>query len=276
MASAQLLSANTFPAEQEARDWINELTHAAENGLDPDRFSQSLADYGASVLDLALRGLEPESPVPYLSGRRLRILPSLGHIPTRVLTTGAVDRTVRGWIADGAGRSGVKNTLAMLVRIIEQAPRDGIVDRNPARISGWQHEYRRTEDELDDPRSPAIPDWNALQALAAALVERSADGYAGWGDLVIFAAATAARIGEVSGCRVGDIDTTRWLWTVRRQTTTASAGHSPLSRRARRTGSSVVLRPGPGGVHRGATPLLSAVPAENHTYRDSGFDDAQS
>ena len=28
--------------------------------------------------------------------------------------------------------------------------RDGIVDRNPARISGWQHEYQRIEDELDE------------------------------------------------------------------------------------------------------------------------------
>lgn len=37
-----------------------------------------------------------------------------------------------------------------------------------------------------------------------------------WGDVVIFAACAAARIGEVAGCRVGDIDTTNWTWTVRR------------------------------------------------------------
>lgn len=37
--------------------------------------------------------------------------------------------------------------------------------------------------------------------------------------MVVFAACTAARIGEVSGCRVRDIDTTQWIWTVRRQTT---------------------------------------------------------
>jgi hypothetical protein len=34
----------------------------------------------------------------------------------------------------------------------------------------------------------------------------------------------AARIGEVSGCRVGDLDTTQWIWTVRRQTTPAPGG----------------------------------------------------
>jgi hypothetical protein len=111
----------------------------------------------------------------------------------------------------------------MLVRIMEQALRDGIVDRNPARISGWQHEYQRIEDELDDPRSLALPDWTALQTLADALVARSADHYR-WGDIVVFAAATAARIGEVSGCRAVDIDTKRWFWTVRRQTTTSPGG----------------------------------------------------
>jgi len=48
---------------------------------------------------------------------------------------------------------------------------------------------------LDNPRSLALPDLESLTRLAAALVERSAHGYAGWGDVVIFAACTAARIG---------------------------------------------------------------------------------
>lgn len=42
--------------------------------------------------------------------------------------------------------------------------------------------------------------------------------------MVIFAACTAARIGEVSGCRVKDVDTTEWKWQVRRQTTTSPGG----------------------------------------------------
>lgn len=32
----------------------------------------------------------------------------------------------------------------------------------------------------------------------------------------LHAACTASRIGEVSGCRVGDIDTEQWVWTLRR------------------------------------------------------------
>jgi len=42
--------------------------------------------------------------------------------------------------------------------------------------------------------------------------------------VVLFAACTAARIGEISGCRVGDIDTSQWIWTVWRQTTPAPGG----------------------------------------------------
>ena len=60
-------------------------------------------------------------------------------------------------------RSTVKDSLAVLVRVMEQAVRDGIMDRNPARIMGWQRDYQRAEDELDDLRSLASPDWQALQ-----------------------------------------------------------------------------------------------------------------
>jgi integrase len=98
------------------------------------------------------------------------------------------------------------------------------MDRNPARVIGWQRDYQRAEDELDDPRSLALPEWQALCDLAAALVARSADHFEGWGDVVIFAACTAARIGEVSGVRRADIDRDAWTWTVRRQTTPGPGG----------------------------------------------------
>ncbi len=63
-----------------------------------------------------------------------------------------------------------------------------------------------------------------MEGLADALVARSAGHYRGWGEIVIFGAVTAARIGEVSGVRVADIDTKTWQWTVRRQTTPSPGG----------------------------------------------------
>jgi integrase len=134
-----------------------------------------------------------------------------------MMTTGAVDRAVHASIADECSRSTVKNSLAVVVRVMEQAGRDGIIDRNPARVAGWQREYKLAEDELNDPRALALPSWESLVRLALALVNRSSGQFVGWGDVVLFG--TAARIGEVSGVRRDDIDCGSWLWTVRRQTT---------------------------------------------------------
>jgi hypothetical protein len=99
------------------------------------------------------------------------------------------------------------SALGVVPLAAPHALRDGIIDRNPARVTGWQREYKLAEDELEDPRALALPDWNALTTPAHALVARSAGKYQGWGDAVIFEACTAARIGEVSGCLVWDINT---------------------------------------------------------------------
>jgi integrase len=210
--------------EDDAQDWIQGIIEAAQAGITPNLATMPLVDYGNSNMNLALRGLELKTRDPYLAGWRLRVVPSLGHLPVRMITNGAVDRTVHAWIADEVGRSSVKNSLAVLVRVLEQALRDGLIKINPGRVTGWQNEYKQAEDELDDPRSLALPDWDTLVRLAASLVARSHDQFQGWGEVVTFAACTAARIGEVSGVRVGDIDTTKWIWTVRRQTTTAPGG----------------------------------------------------
>ncbi|GII65650.1 integrase [Sphaerisporangium krabiense] len=207
-----------------AEAWIKEMEDAARGGIDPLAATATLAEYGGNVMPLALRGLESKTLDPYLAGWRRRVVPTLGHLPIRLISNGVVDRAVHGWIADECGQSTVKNSLAVLVRVMEQAVRDGIIDRNPARVTGWRREYQRAEDELDDPRALALPDWETLTRLAAALVERSAGAYQGWGEVVIFAACTAARIGEVSGVRAGDIDRASWTWTVRRQTTPSPGG----------------------------------------------------
>lgn len=153
----------------EAQAWISELQQRAQPGVDPATATMILAAYGESVMDLALRGLEGKTLHPYLASSRQRAVPTLGHLPVRMITHGAVDRAVHGWIADDCSRSTIKYSLAILVRVLEQAVRDGIVEHNRARVTGWQREYQHTEDELDNPRLLAPPDWEALHQLAAAL-----------------------------------------------------------------------------------------------------------
>jgi len=220
----RLSKSATVATTEEAQAWIDGMVSAARGGVDPLAATKRLTEYGESVMTLALRGLERKTLDPYLAGWRKRVVPTLGHIPVRMITNGAVDRAVHSWIADECSKSTVKNSLAVLVWVMEQAVRDGIIERNPAQVTGWQREYQRAADELDDPRSLALPDWESLTTLADSLVERSANGFTGWADVVIFAACTAARIGEVSGVRAEDIDRESWMWTVRRQTTPGPGG----------------------------------------------------
>ncbi|MGW6934678.1 tyrosine-type recombinase/integrase [Lentzea sp. NPDC054927] len=214
----------SFGTEDEANAWLTSLRRLADRGVTPLTATLPIEAYGESVMSLALRGLEKKTLDPYLAGWRKRVVPDLGHLPLSMWTPGVSDRAVHGWIADGYGMSTVKNTIGILVRIAEQAVRDGILDTNPARVTGWQAEYTQAQDELDDPRSLALPDWAALERLSDALVERSADKYKGWGDLVKFMASTAARIGEVSGVRRCDINRKTWMWRVCRQTTPGPGG----------------------------------------------------
>ncbi|MFJ9033132.1 tyrosine-type recombinase/integrase [Streptomyces sp. NPDC102274] len=218
----------------QAEEWVTDILKAAQAGIAPNVATMSLAEYGTANMDLALRGLELKTLAPYLAGWRRRVVPALGHFPVRMITNGAVDRTVHGWIADEHSRSTVKNSLAVLVRVMEQAVRDGLITVNPARVTGWQREYKQAEDELDNPRALALRDWPTLLRLAEALVGRSHGHYQGWGEVVLFAAATAARIGEVSGVRVSDIDTHTWIWTIRRQTTPAPGGLTDKNTKGKR------------------------------------------
>jgi integrase len=212
------------PTLDAADAWIDRMKRAASQGVTPLTFDMTLAEYGDSVWNLAMRGLEHNSVALYEQGWRLRVLPAMGHLKVTAITNGVTDRVLCTWVDDEVGRSTIKNTLAGLVRVMEQAVRDGLITHNPSHMAGWQRVYRLIEDELDDPRSLALPSWEVLDSLADGLVARSHGNYRGWGDVVRFAACTAARIGEVSGARVKDINVADWTWDLCRQTTPVPGG----------------------------------------------------
>ncbi|MFJ9371614.1 site-specific integrase [Nocardia sp. NPDC101769] len=211
-----------FEDRAEAEDWIERIQQAAARGVDPKTATATLKDYGDANWDIAMRGVEAKTLDPYRAGWRRRIIPTLGHLPITMITAGVADRAVGIWIAEGHSKSTVKNTVAVLGRVMDQAVRDEVIERNRVEVSGGQ--YARHEDELNNPRAPALLDWQTLAELADALVVASADQFQGWGDVVTFAACTAASIGEVAGCQVGDIGTETWLWNLRRQTTPGPGG----------------------------------------------------
>jgi integrase len=164
------------------------------------------------------RGIDPTSTYdPYAAGLRRRLVPTLGHLPLSLITAGLVDRAIDRWELE-YGRSTVKNTVSALVLVLDEAVRDGLLTRNPAKDRARRRTVGRAvaSAEPGSPRDLALPDVATLNRLVAAVIE--AGNHQAWGDAVTLLATTALRISEVAGLRVGDVDLDRGLLQVARQT----------------------------------------------------------
>lgn len=111
--------------------WLTILADATGSPVLPSLASMSTTKYVELRLPSILAGLESTTHVPYLAGWHHRIEPDLGHLPIRLVTTGAIATAIDSWISEDCSRSTIKNTLAMLFRILEQAVVDGLIERPP-------------------------------------------------------------------------------------------------------------------------------------------------
>jgi integrase len=222
--------------------WLTRMQATADTGVDP---GQTLSDYVTSIGDRWTRGIDPTSTYdPYSAGLRLRVLPTLGHLPVGLITAGLVDRAIDRWEQQHS-RSTVKNSVAVLLLVLDEAVRDGIIVRNPAKDRARRKTTGRSASEPDrdsvNPRDLALPDVATLDDLVARVAE--AGGHPCWGDMVTILATTALRISEVSGLLVGDIDLHRGLIHVVRQTYPGRGGLVSNETKGRRRRTVPIIEP---------------------------------
>lgn len=204
----------THHSEEAASEWIERMQHTAKTGIDR---GQTLAQYLDFIGDRWTRAIDPTSTYdPYSAGLRRRVVPMLGHLPVALITAGLVDRAIDRWETE-FGRSTVKNTVAALVLVLDEAVRDGIITRNPAKDRARRRTVGRVVEGAGsvNPRDLALPDAATLQLLVLRAV--TVGEHQSWGDVVTLLATTALRISEVAGLRVGDVDLQRGLLEVSRQ-----------------------------------------------------------
>ena len=173
----------------EAERWLESLEIAAATGIDP---GQTLATLVATIGDRWARAIDRTSTYdPYSAGLRLRVLPKLGHLPHR----DDHSRTDRPAIDDWEllhGRSTVKNTVSVLVLVLDEAVRDGLLARNPAKDRARRRTAGRAI-EADEPASPrdlALPDVETLNRLVESV--DAAGGHDAYGDTVTVLATSGA------------------------------------------------------------------------------------
>ncbi|WP_338145225.1 tyrosine-type recombinase/integrase [Cryobacterium fucosi] len=200
--------------EAAAHAFFDDLRNSSVKGMD---VSMTLLEFVTSIGDRWARGLDPTSTADtYSFGLKLRVLPALGHLPVSQITAGMIDRTIDEW-ETRYGASTIKNTIAPMVRVLDEAVRDGLLTMNPAKNrakrSLSRNAFREQPAEGASPRAHAIPDLATLNKVAAAC----ARVHQSYSDFVMLAALLAARSSEVSGLQVGDVLFDKNIIVIRRQ-----------------------------------------------------------
>ncbi|SDQ21501.1 tyrosine-type recombinase/integrase [Leucobacter chromiiresistens] len=216
----RMVRALVVPDEEAAEEFFQSLQASAKIGLDR---RISLSEYVTFIGDRWMRGLDPTSTVDgYKVGLRLRVLPSLGHLPISQITAGMIDRTIDEW-EKHCSASTIKNTIAPLVRVLDEAVRDDVIPSNPARQRSRRSLGKTALTVVENDSSPrvhALKDLSTLNSLADACgkVHQS------YSDFVMLCALLASRGSEIAGLQVGDVDWDQRIVTIRRQTFPGSGG----------------------------------------------------
>lgn len=115
-----------------------------------------------------------------------------------------------------------KNTIAPLVRILDEAVRNDLLTTNPARNWSRRSLGKNPHILTDDasPRTYALPDLASPETLATACGK----AHQSYSDYVMLCALLATRGSEVAGLQVGDIDWDNRIVTIRRQTFPGAGG----------------------------------------------------
>ncbi len=215
----------TVDSEASAYEFFSALKSHVGADLDP---FITLTDYADQIGDRFLRGVDMTSTASgYRAGLRLRALPALGRLCIRDITTGIVDRSIDRWEIEHS-RSTLKNTIAALTRVLDEAVRDEIITRNPVKDRAHRRYRMREAPQLQTP----IPSLTDVGLIAAACAE----AHQSYGDHVMLSAFLAARTSEVAGLVVGDVDWTNRIVTIERQCFPGAGGLSikpPKGRLAR-------------------------------------------
>jgi len=225
----------TCQTEDQAAAFFERMQAAVATGIDP---GITLGDFVASLGERWMRGIDGTSTAdPYRAGLSKRIVPALGHLPVRLITAGLIDRTIDSREAE-CGSSTLKNTVAALVRVLDEAVRDGLIPTNPAR-SRSRRAWNKVHDRTASPRSQALADLPTLMRLVAAVSEVE-PVYGTW---VMLCALLSARGSEVNGLLVGDVDLVAGLVHIRRQVYPGSGGLVTKQTKGRAARTVPVLEP---------------------------------
>jgi integrase len=202
---------DTFATKTEARDWLT-LTEAElleGEWVDPDAGAVRVADYGATWIE-ERPGLRPKTVLIYTGLLRRHIAPHFERVTVAEVTLARVRRWRKKLLDSGVSEVTAAKAYRLLRAIFNTALDDGLIRRNPCRITGAGTEH--------SPERPVLT-VTQVYALADAVGLR-------YRPLVLLAAFTSLRWAELAALRPEDIDLEARTVRVTRQLYYHGAGYS--------------------------------------------------
>ena len=198
----------TFATKGEAGSWLTLRESELLRGewVDPDLGKISLAHYGKRWI--AEHRISDRTRELYESLFRLHISPFLGDKALDKITTEAIRSWRNRLLAEGRSETTAAKAYRLLRAILNTAVDDGRVRRNPCRIKGADKEHA--------PERP-VASVGQVYRLADAVGER-------FRGLVLAAAFTGLRWGELVGLRRMDLDLDREVIRVPRKLAQLNSG----------------------------------------------------
>ncbi|MGY1762453.1 tyrosine recombinase XerC [Geodermatophilus sp. SYSU D00779] len=192
----QVSAPHTFATKADGDRWLAKAQTEMDSGrwIDPKAGQETLQVYAERWVETRLVGgrpLAPRTAELYRAQLKNHILPALGSTPLRQLEASAV----RAWYGKLSGPSGPGQVTAakcyrLLRAICTTAVDDNLIARNPCSIRGAGQER---------PSERPMFTLAQVQALVEAVKDR-------WRALILLAAWTGLRLGELSALRREHLD----------------------------------------------------------------------
>ncbi len=158
----------------------------------------TLADYAGRWLQESIAPhRKPRTAEYYRRMLDLHLLPGLGALPLPEITREKVRKLIADKTAEGLSRATVRNCVATLRAILNQALEDGLIGSNPATRFGRHLQHRH------DPKAHVTA---LTHAEVGRLLEAAAKHYPAYEPLVALLFLTGLREGEAFGLQWGDVD----------------------------------------------------------------------
>jgi integrase len=176
-------------AERALRKFLNE----ADDGTTADGAQTVGQCLDGWLAHIELRGRRPTTIAENRRKIEKQIKPRLGNLRLAKLTPGNLNDVYDEWLESGLSATTVHHLHAIMSAALNHAVRRGDLPVSPA---------ARAEPPPNESKEPSVPTVDEL----AALVRRAADEDAVFATIILLAAATGARRGELAALRWSDVD----------------------------------------------------------------------